>query len=92
MKICFVINEFNFFKTHRLDLCISLSQHHRLTIVTDTRNASMKDLDELSRYRIKVIHLKQRSGSLNFFSYYRYITKLGSILRKENPKRIFYYS
>ena len=90
MKICFVINEFNFFKTHRLDLCISLSQHHRLTIVTDTRNASMKDLDELSRYRIKVIHLKQRSGSLNFFSYYRYITKLGSILRKENPKRIFF--
>ena len=90
MKICFVINEFNFFKTHRLDLCISLSQHHRLTIVTDTRNASMKDLGELSRYRIKVIHLKQRSGSLNFFSYYRYITKLGSILRKENPKRIFF--
>lgn len=90
MKICFVINEFNFFKTHRLDLCISLSQLHSLTIVTDTANTSTKDLDELSRYPIKVIHLKQRSGSLNFFSYYRYVTKLENILRKENPKRIFF--
>lgn len=90
MKICFVINEFNFFKTHRLDLCISLSKIYRLTIVTDTTNASMKDLDELSRYRIKIVHLEQRSGSLNFFSYYRYLTMLGNILRQENPKRIFF--
>ena len=90
MKICFVINEFNFFKTHRLDLCISLSQLHEITIVTDAVNASGEDLNMLSPYQIKIIHLNQRSGSLNFYSYFLYITKLGKILKKENPKRIFF--
>ena len=70
MKICFVINEFNFFKTHRLDLCISLSQLHEITIVTDAVNASGEDLNMLSPYQIKIIHLNQRSGSLNFYSYF----------------------
>lgn len=90
MKICFVINEFSFFKTHRLDLCISLSQLHEITIVTDAAHASKEDLKMLSPYPIKIIHLNQRSGSLNFYSYFRYITKLGKILKKENPKRIFF--
>jgi glycosyltransferase involved in cell wall biosynthesis len=90
MKICFVINEFSFFKTHRLDLCISLSQLHEITIVTDAVNASGEDLNMLSPYQIKIIHLNQRSGSLNFYSYFLYITKLGKILKKENPKRIFF--
>jgi glycosyltransferase involved in cell wall biosynthesis len=65
MKICFVINEFNFFLSHRFDLLAELAKNNSVTLITDTSLATKIDLHKCMSNKIELQHLKQRAGLLN---------------------------
>ena len=86
-KICFVIDTFDFFLTHRLDLCNELSKKYSVSVITDISN------DDLSNQslapKINFIHVRKRNG---VFSYIRYFLELKKILYKLKPRVAFFIS
>jgi len=81
MKICFVINEFNFFFSHRFDLLAELAKKNHVTLITDTSNASHENIKKCTSHKIDVQHLKQRSGSKKI-TYLKYFFSLRNLIYK----------
>ena len=90
MKVCFVIPNFNFFKTHRADLVKSLAKHYEMHIITDINSVIENEIKEFSRYKIKIHHLEARSGSMGFNAYFKYLLNLKKEIDSLNLDYIFY--
>jgi glycosyltransferase involved in cell wall biosynthesis len=90
MKVCFVIPNFNFFKTHRADLVKKLSTHHEMHVITDVSMASKHEINEFSMQNIKIHHLQARNGSMSLKSYFQYFSSLKKKIDSLNLNYIFY--
>ena len=62
-NICFIVNDFNFFYSHRYDLAKSLIEkyNYSVSVICSIGNASLEDIKICEENAIKVIHLRQRS-------------------------------
>jgi len=89
MKICFVINEFNFFFSHRFDLLAELAKKNHVTLITDTTSALNENIKKCSSHKIDVQHLKQRSGSKKI-TYLRYFFSLRNLIYQHSYDHILY--
>jgi len=90
MNVCFVIPNFNFFKTHRADLIKELTAHHEMHVITDISLASKQEINEFSKQNINIHHLQARKGSMGFKSYYQYFKNLKKKINLLNLDYIFY--
>ena len=90
MKVCFVIPNFNFFKTHRADLVKSLAKHYEMHIITDINSVIENEIKEFSRYKIKIHHLEARNGSMGLNAYFKYLLNLKKKINSLNLDYIFY--
>jgi glycosyltransferase involved in cell wall biosynthesis len=91
-KLSFVINEYSFFKSHRLCLAQSLSKHYYVQIITDLSGVDVKELDEISNENLEFLHLRKRKASLNPVKFFQFVFKLNSTLKNHAPKYIFFVS
>ena len=90
MNVCFVIPNFNFFKTHRADLVKELASHYEMHIITDLSLTSKQEINEFLNQNIKIHHLQARNGSMSFKSYYQYFNNLKKKINFLNLDYIFY--
>jgi hypothetical protein len=90
MNVCFVIPNFNFFKTHRADLIKELTAHYEMHVITDISLASKQEINEFSKQNINIHHLQARNGSMSFKSYYQYFKNLKKKINLLNLDYIFY--
>jgi len=88
MKVCFIVNELNFFLSHRLDLALELKKYHEIELITDTKNCAQGLIDELELQGIKIIHLNQRSGKCSIVGFVKYLSRLKKILLFRKPDSI----
>ena len=91
-KLSFVINEYSFFKSHRLCLAQSLSKHYYVQIITDLSGVDVKELDEISNENLEFLHLRKRKASLNPVKFFQFVFKLNSTLKNHAPKYIFFFA
>tara|TARA_B110000008_G_scaffold257391_1_gene275529 strand:+ start:142 stop:1275 length:1134 start_codon:yes stop_codon:yes gene_type:complete len=90
MKVCFIIPNFNFFKTHRADLVKKLATHYEMHVITDVSKASKHEINEFSKQNIKIHHLQARNGSMSFKPYFQYFISLKKKVDSINLDYIFY--
>ena len=90
MKVCFVIPNFNFFKTHRADLVKKLTTHYEMHVITDVSMASKHEINEFSMQNIKIHHLQARNGSTSLKPYFQYFSSLKKKIDSLNLDYIFY--
>jgi hypothetical protein len=78
-NICFVINEWKFFASHRMDLAISLSQvhGHKVSLISSIENEHNEDVVACKDAGIELIHLEQRKAKISIINY---LVKLRKIL------------
>ena len=87
--ILFVINDFEFLKTHRLGLIEFLKEQGKnITVVTDLRNASTFDLQRMNNNNIALIDFNFDRASINPILNSYYFFKLFRLLFKINPKKL----
>ena len=87
--ILFVINDFEFFKTHRLGLIEFLKEKGKnIAVVTDLRNASAFDLQRMDNNNIALINFNFDRASINPILNSYYFFKLFRLLFKLNPKKL----
>jgi glycosyltransferase involved in cell wall biosynthesis len=89
MRVCFVINEFSFFMSHRFDLLAELSKKNHVTVITDTTFASEIDIDRCLKHNIQLQHLKQRSKNKKF-SYFRFFYQLRKKIYQSYYEHVFF--
>ena len=89
MKICFVINEFNFLISHRFDLLSEIAKKYDVTVITDMTFASKRDKHRCLKNNIQLKHLKQRSKS-NKLSYFRFFFELRKKIYRSSYEHIFF--
>lgn len=91
-KLSFVINEYSFFKSHRLSLVQSLSEHYCIQIITDLTDVDGVELAEISNENLELLHLCKRKASLNPVKFLKFILKLKDILKNQTSNHIFFVS
>jgi glycosyltransferase involved in cell wall biosynthesis len=89
MKICFVINEFSFFISHRFDLLSEIAKKYDVTVITDMTFASKKDKHRCLKNNIQLRHLKQRSKRSKL-SYLRFFFELRKKIYRSSYDHIFF--
>ena len=90
MKIIFVVNELSFFLRTHLNLANSMSKTHKIGVITDISKSSKEDLEFLKNKGIELYRLNRKKSSFTFFSYIKHLITLLKLLRKINPKYVFY--
>jgi len=90
MKICFVIKRLDFFISHRLDLAINLAKTNSVSVITNTHDESIAQIEKISNHEIKIYHLEEREGSANIFSYISYISSLKKLILKIRPDSVYF--
>ena len=89
MKVCFVINEFSFFLSHRLHLIQELSKFHEISILTDLTDQDLSKIRNINNKNIKLKNLKKRRSS-TILSYFIYLRDLKNLLDKEEYEKVFF--
>jgi len=81
-NVCFIVNDFNFFYTHRFDLAKKLIKKHEfsVSVICSTSNANSNEIFDCSENLINIIHLPQRTESKGLLNYLRCLNKLISKL------------
>jgi len=91
-KVSFVINDYAFFRSHRLSLSRALSKHFDVQIITDLTKVDEEELAKISSNKLKFFHLTKRKKSLNPVKFLNFIFKLKSILINQQSNYIFFVS
>jgi glycosyltransferase involved in cell wall biosynthesis len=89
-KLCFVVDDLQFFITHRLDLAIELSKKYKIYLVCNIKNAVVTDLKLIKRNKITIHHLESRDGAKFFKGFVSYIFSLKKLIKKISPHFILY--
>jgi len=96
MKILFLINDINFFVSHRLDLALSFKKKGFIPIIVLGKQASLQmnnykdrknDLDKL-----EIHYLNFRSSNSNIFVFIKDIIELGKLINKIKPDTLYLVS
>ena len=70
-NICFIVNDFNFFYTHRFDLAKTLIKEYgfSVSVICSVSNARSHELSKCSNNSIQIIHLPQRTENFSSIQY-----------------------
>jgi glycosyltransferase involved in cell wall biosynthesis len=90
MKICFVVNECDFFYSHRLLLAQKLTADADVTLLTDTSRTSSKIIHNIHESGIKIHELASRSINKGLFGHLSYLLKLHKSLKAIKPSHVFF--
>jgi len=90
MKICFVVNDCNFFYTHRFALAKKLTTAAEVYVITDIDHTDSKVLKSIRSSEIKIFPIKKRNNNKKFFGLFAYLFRLLKTINKVNPQNIFF--
>ena len=90
MKICFVVNECDFFYSHRFMLAQKLSADAEVTLLTDTSRTSSKIIHDINESGIKIHELARRSIKKGLFAHLTYLLGLHKSLKAIKPSHVFF--
>ena len=87
--ILFIINDFEFFKTHRLGLIEYLkAKGKKVSVVTNLKNVSTSDLQRMEENYINLIHFNFDRASVNPLLNSYHLLKLFRLIFRINPKKL----
>jgi len=89
-KLCFVVDDIEFFLSHRMDLAIKLSSFYQINLISNLANISSKYLKVFQKNNFIVHNLPSRNRSRFFFGHIEYLKNLKRLLNEINPKYIFF--
>jgi len=89
-KLCFVVDDIEFFLSHRMDLAIELSRFYQINLISNLRNISSKYLKVFQKNNFIVHNLSSRNRSRFFYGYIEYLKNLKRLLNEINPKYILF--
>ena len=69
LHACFVINDYNFLITHRLDLLKNLAKQINVTVICDIKKNDENKIKDLDEFNIKIIKIRRRNGIFDFLRY-----------------------
>lgn len=90
MKICFVINECNFFYSHRFILAKKLTSSAEVFVLTDTSNMESGIIEKILASNIKLYELPRRTSTKGVFGVFFYFTRLLNAIQQIKPSSIFF--
>ena len=67
--ICFVINDYNFLLTHRLDLLENLANSFKVSVICNIKNIDKDKVILAEKANIKIIQINKRNGLFDSFRY-----------------------
>jgi len=88
-NICFIVNDFNFFYSHRYDLAKTLIEkyNYSVSVICSIGNASLEDIKICEENAIKVIHLRQRSEGGGVL---KYLINLHRVLKHNQFEQLIF--
>ena len=89
-KLCFVVDDIEFFLSHRMDLAIKLSSFYQINLISNLANISSKYLKVFQKNNFIVHNLSSRNRSRFFYGYIEYLKNLKRLLNEINPKYILF--
>lgn len=89
-KLCFVVDDIEFFLSHRMDLAIELSSFYQINLISNLANISSKYLKVFQKNDFIVHNLSSRNRSRFFYGYIEYLKNLKRLLNEINPKYILF--
>ena len=89
-KLCFVVDDIEFFLSHRMDLAIELSKFYQINLISNLGNISLKYLKVFQKNNFIVHNLSSRNRSRFFYGYIEYLKNLKRLLNEINPKYILF--
>ena len=89
-KLCFVVDDIEFFLSHRMDLAIELSSFYQINLISNLANISSKYLKVFQKNNFIVHNLSSRNRSRFFYGYIEYLKNLKRLLNEINPKYILF--
>jgi len=90
MKICFVINECDFFYSHRFDLAKKLLSIAEVIVLTDYTNTDKKIIKEINSAGIMLHMIKKRASQKGLSGFIRYFFRLKKAIKLIKPSSIFF--
>ena len=90
MKICFVVNECNFFYSHRFILAKKLASSAEVFILTDTSNTRSKIIEKILASNIRLYELPRRTSKKGIFGVFFYLIRLYNAVQKIKPSSLFF--
>ncbi len=89
-KLCFVVNDIEFFLSHRMDLAIALSRSYEINIISNFVNAPSKCLKAIQENNFEIHNLSSRNRSRFVFGFIEYLKNLKRLLNTIEPKYILF--
>lgn len=91
MNVTFVINEYNFYLTHRKELINKISEKFSVNVITDLSDLPHSQLPNSNKQKIKFIHLAKRkqASKIGYLLYAKSLQKLISDNCSELEKIFF---
>ena len=89
-KLCFVVDDIEFFLSHRMDLAMELSSFYQINLISNLTNISSKYLKVFQKNNFIVHNLSSRNRSRFFYGYIEYLRNLKRLLNEINPKYILF--
>jgi len=89
-KLCFVVNDLEFFLSHRVDLAKKLSHFYKIHLICNSKNASSHDLKTVIDNHFVIHDLSQRNKSKFIYGYFEYLVNLKRLLDKINAEYILF--
>jgi glycosyltransferase involved in cell wall biosynthesis len=89
-KLCFVVDDIEFFLSHRMDLAIELSSFYQINLISNLVNISSKYLKVFQKNNFIVHNLSSRNRSRFFYGNIEYLKNLKRLLNEINPKYILF--
>tara|TARA_Y100001970_G_C14254943_1_gene874572 strand:+ start:1859 stop:3022 length:1164 start_codon:yes stop_codon:yes gene_type:complete len=89
-KICFVVNECNFFYSHRFELAKKLTSISEVYLITDVSLTNKKLIKKIVDNNINIHPLMTRNSSKGLIGLFTYFFGLLSLINKIKPSAIFF--
>jgi len=88
-NICFIVNDFNFFYSHRYDLAKTLlvKYNYSVSVICSLSNASLEDVKFCEENAIQIIHLRHRSEDRGIL---KYLINLHRILKDNQFEQLIF--
>ncbi len=90
MKICFVVNECNFFYSHRFELAKKLTNLGEVFLITDCEDTEQKIIKDISEAKIKIHPIQKRLSRKGVQGFIFYFFSLIGAINHIKPSTIFF--
>tara|TARA_B100000287_G_C20667724_1_gene792264 strand:- start:1465 stop:2589 length:1125 start_codon:yes stop_codon:yes gene_type:complete len=90
MKICFIVNECNFFYSHRFELAKKLASFAEIFLITDIENTNQKVINKVSNSGINIHPVQRRTSRKGISGLILYFFNILNATRKIQPSAIFF--